>query len=179
MSQNLTHCWKSYCNIHFFFQCFIQVFFPVAFWAYKPNLIYDKPPYPATIDISPKTGRFDPKRFDHVSFYRADYTAARQMASQTGYYQSVLFDLFVWYQPNIHVLRGVEPALKIQFREEVECAPPEKGKKSHCPPRRLPASQSQLAMLVLEYQQRLDRQQIDVMHKQRGENVDQMKPDMI
>jgi len=141
--------------------------------------VYDQPPYPANIEITAKSGRFDPDRFDHASFYCADYIAARHQTTETGYSPDVLYELFVWYQPSIHVLRAVEPALRLQFREELNCVVPENGMKSRCPSPRLPASQSQLALLVFEHQQRLDRQQIDVMHRQRGENVDQMKPDMI
>jgi chondroitin polymerizing factor/chondroitin polymerizing factor 2 len=158
-----------------------QVFFPVGFWAYKPNLVYDQPPYPASIDITAKSGRFDPDRFDHVSFYCTDYIAARHQALETGYTPAAdMYELFVWYQPNVHVLRAVEPALRLQYREEASnCIVAGDAAKSRCPPPRLPASQSQLALLVFEHQQRLDRQQIDVMHRQRGENIDQMKPEML
>ena len=41
------------------------------------------------------------------------------------------------------------------------------------------ASRSQLAMLIFEHQQKLDRIQLNVMHQQQGANVVQMKPDML
>jgi hypothetical protein len=155
-----------------------QVFFPVGFWAYKPSLVYDQPPYPANIEVTAKSGRFDRDRFDHASFYCGDYSTARREAIETGYSAASLFELFVWFQPTVHVLRAVEPALRLQYREEFNCATV-RDVKSRCPSPRLPASQSQLALLVFEHQQRLDRQQIDVMHRQHGENIDQMKPDMM
>jgi hypothetical protein len=34
-------------------------------------------------------------------------------------------------------------------------------------------------MLIFEYQQKLDQMQLNVMHQQRGENVGQMKPEML
>lgn len=136
--------------------------------------MYDQPPYPANIEVTSNTGQFNSDRFDHASFYCADYSAARLQAVETGYSPADLYELFVWYQPNIHMLRAVEPALRLHYREELNCAT-----SGDCLALRMPASQSQLALLVFEHQQHLDRQQIDVMHKQRGEIVDQMKPDMM
>jgi hypothetical protein len=151
-----------------------QIFFPIGFWAYKPSLVYDQPPYPANIEISAKSGHFDPNRFDHASFYCADYQFSRQQMSETGSHPIDLYELFIRHHPAVHVLHAVEPALRMQYREEADCSG-----KAACLQPRIPASREQLAMLVFEHQQRLDRQQIDVMHRQRGENIDQMKPDML
>ena len=73
------------------------------------------------------------------------------------------------------MLHAIEPALRLQYRDDADCKLPT----DICPPRRPPASREQLALLVFEHQQRLDQQQIDVMHKQRDENIAQMKPDML
>lgn len=90
-------------------------------------------------------------------------------------YPSDVFELFVVHHHQVHVLHAVEPALRLQYREDAVCKSPS----DVCPPLRAPASREQLALLVFEHQQRLDQQQIDVMHKQHDDNVDQMKPDML
>lgn len=153
----------------------VQVFFPIGFWSYKPNLIYDHPPYPANIEINAKSGYFDRERVDHVSFYCADYVAAQREAAYTVTAPADLFELFVVYHHGIHVLHAVEPVLRLSYRDDVDC----KSSTDICPVPRTPASREQLAMLVFEHQQRLDQQQVDVMHKQRDKNVAQMKPDML
>jgi len=153
----------------------VQVFFPIGFWSYKPSLIYDHPPYPANIEINSKSGYFDQERVDHVSFYCADYLGAQHEAANAGAAPVDLFELFVVYHHGVHVLHAVEPALRLPYRDDADC----KSFADICPPPRTPASREQLALLVFEYQQRLDQQQVDVMHKQRDENVAQMKPDML
>ena len=153
------------------------MFFPIGFWSYKPSLIHDHPPYPANIELTDKSGYFDPERVDHVSFYCGDYVAvaAQREVAARGTAVMDLYELFVVHHHGVHVLHAVEPALRLQYREDADCKSPT----DVCPRPRIPASREQLALLVFEHQQRLDRQQIDVMHKQRGENVDQMKPDML
>ena len=54
-----------------------QVFFPIGFMEYKPNLVYKEKPYPKTVEVKKDLGRFDNKNFDHASFYLSDYAAAR------------------------------------------------------------------------------------------------------
>ena len=158
------------------FRCVcVQVFFPIGFWSYKPSLIHDHPPYPANVEINDKSGYFDPERVDHVSFYCSDYVAAQRELADTGTTVTDLYELFVLHHHAVHVLHAVEPALRLQYREDANC----KSREDICPPARIPASREQLALLVFEHQQRLDQQQIDVMHKQQNENVDQMKPDML
>lgn len=151
------------------------MFFPIGFWSYKPSLTYDHPPYPANIEINAKSGYFDPERVDHASFYCSDYLAAQRALAETSTTPADLYELFVVHHHSVHVLHAVEPALRLQYREDAECKSPA----DICPVPRTPASREQLALLVFEHQQRLDQQQIDVMHKQRDENVDQMKPDML
>jgi len=151
------------------------VFFPVGFWSYKPNLIHDHPPYPANVDINAKSGYFDPEHVDHASFYCGDYLAAQREMADSNKTPADLFELFVVHYHAVHVLHAVEPALRLQYHEDAACKAPT----DICPPPRRLASREQLALLVFEHQQRLDEQQIDVMHKQHDENIDQMKPDML
>jgi len=151
------------------------VFFPIGFWSYKLSLIHDHPPYPANIEINSKSGYFDPERVDHVSFYCADYLAAQRKMADADMSPTDLYELFVVYHHGVHVLHAVEPALRLQYREDPVCKSP----MDICPPGRTLANREQLALLVFEHQQRLDQQQIDIMHKQRDKNVAQMKPDML
>ena len=127
------------------------------------------------MEINAKSGYFDPERVDHASFYCADYLAAQRRIANADTVPMDLFELFVVHLQAVHVLHAVEPALRLQYREDADC----KSSADICAAPRTPASREQLALLVFEHQQRLDQQQIDVMHKQRDENVGQMKPDML
>ena len=158
-----------------------QVFFPIGFWQYKPNLVYAEKPYPTTIEIKRGMGHYDEHSFAHASFYNSDYQYARkQMISTSASRDLELYDMFLKYH-TVHLMRAVEPSLKLHFRTKV-CKPtmPE-DVYAECLASRGQglASRSQLAMLVFEYQQKLDQMQLNVMHQQNGQNVEQMKPDML
>lgn len=158
-----------------------QVFFPIGYWSYKPNLVYDQRPYPTTIEINQKSGRYDVHQFVHASFYMDDYQYARRQVSSTGTNVDTLdlYDMFVQYH-SLHVFRAVEPALRLQFRIH-KCDGLIGRAQNDCLNSRLHslASRSQLGMLIFEYQQKLDQMQLNVMHQQHGENVVQMKPEML
>ena len=99
-----------------------QVFFPIGFWQYKPNLIYDEKPYPTTIEINRNVGHFDEYNFEHASFYNADYVHARRnMFANMNVPTYDLFDMFIKHH-TLHVFRAVEPALIHKYRE-VKCDP--------------------------------------------------------
>ncbi|XP_046326065.2 chondroitin sulfate synthase 2-like [Haliotis rufescens] len=129
-----------------------QVFFPIGFWQYKPNLIFDRKPYPTVIDINGKTGHYDANSFEHSSFYNADFIAARKLLTSTEVRNEGLFDMFVKYQ-EIHVFRAIEPDLKHRYKP-MECYPsaPEKLYE-RCLSRRAVglATRGQLAKLVFEH----------------------------
>ena len=96
-----------------------QVFFPIAFWQYKPNMIYEEKPYPTEIEINSKSGFFDVNTYVHASFYNADYQYARkQMMTTSGPQNIDLIEMFLKYH-NVHVFRAVEPTLKHKYREKV------------------------------------------------------------
>lgn len=158
-----------------------QVFFPIGYWSYKPNLIYDQHPYPTTIEINQKSGRYDMHQYVHASFYMDDYLYAKRQLTSAGTLSDDidLYDLFVQYH-SLHVFRAVEPALRLQFRIH-ECNGLSGRAETDCLDSRAHslASRSQLGMLIFEYQQKLDQMQLNVMHQQRGENVGQMKPEML
>jgi hypothetical protein len=158
-----------------------QVFFPIGFWQYKPNLVHDEKPYPTSIEIEQKVGHFDPHSFIHASFFNSDYQYARkQMISTSASKDIDLFEMFLKFH-TLHMFRAVEPALKLSY-QEVTCDPTRREDVYHrCLLSRGEglASQAQLAMLIFEHQQKLDQLQMNVMHQQNGPNVGQMKPDML
>ena len=45
-----------------------QVYFPIGYWSYKPNLIYEQLPYPTVILINQKSGHYDFNQYLHSSF---------------------------------------------------------------------------------------------------------------
>ncbi len=99
-----------------------QAFFPIGFWQYKPNLIYDEKPYPTTIEINRNVGHFDEYNYEHASFYNGDYVHARRnMFANTKEETFDLFDMFIKHH-TLHVFRAVEPALIHQYTE-VKCDP--------------------------------------------------------
>lgn len=159
-----------------------QVFFPIGFWQYKPNLVYEEKPYPTTIEINRNVGHFDSNMYLHGSFYNSDYQYARkQMISTSATSDIDLYEMFLYH--SVHVFRAIEPALKLRFKERV-CKPTtNEGHYQLCLKSRAEglASRAQLAMLIFEQQQKLDRNQMNVIHQQNVEqhNVEQMKPNML
>ena len=158
-----------------------QVYFPTGFWQYKPSLVYTEKPYPTTIEISKNVGHFDANSYCVASFYNKDYTQARKKVSHSGVEKSRdLFEMFLKYH-KLHVFRAIEPALRHKYREIV-CNPIlDEESYSRCLTQKSQglASRSQLAMLIFEHQQNLDKGHLDVIKKQNNPIVDQMKPNML
>ena len=129
-----------------------QVYFPIGFRQYKANFIHSKDPN--TIDINSMEGHFDQHDTLHCSFYNQDYQTARQnMKSINAAQDSSLIDMFIHYH-NLHVFQGVEPALRLKWRDTI-CKPTEGGDNyQRCLLSRGHglASQSQLAHLILTQQ---------------------------
>lgn len=121
-----------------------QVYFPVAFWSFQANLVYDKPPYPSYILINQKSGHYGTQFYSHSSFYLSDYFYARNQMRNKGDNFSSLYEMFVMYQ-SVHVLRVVDSALRVSigafkcYKDDQECS---KNKLEGL------ASQSQMAKLL-------------------------------
>ena len=98
-----------------------QVFFPVGFWQFKPNLIYDKKPYPTEIEFNSKAGHYDVLSYEHGSFYNSDYKAARSSLTPAQLANCDVYEMFV-KNGNIHLFRAVEPEFK-HFYMQLECKP--------------------------------------------------------
>ena len=130
-----------------------QVFFPMGFWQYKPNLIYNKKPYPASVELGQRLGLFSTTSFEHSSFYTSDYKTARRFLTPGQLQTGTIFSMFVSYQ-NFHVFRAVEPNLKLRWMN-ITCLPTlTSSAYQECLSRNMVglASQHHLALLIYEKQ---------------------------
>ncbi|XP_037136682.1 chondroitin sulfate synthase 2 [Syngnathus acus] len=137
-----------------------QVFFPIHFQDYNPDVAYHNKPRPATIDLLKDSGHFDRWSFDEACFYNADYMATRtKMVADVQENEDILetldiYDMFVKYS-GLHVFRAVEPALHQGYRD-LTCNPRLSEDIYHrCVQSNLEGvgSSSQLAMLLFEQEQ--------------------------
>ena len=137
-----------------------QVFFPVHFQEYNPDVAYHNQPRPATVDLVKDAGHFDRRSFDEACFYNSDYMATRsRMVTDVQENEDILesldvFDMFVKYS-GLHVFRAVEPALNQQYRYQ-SCNPKLSEDIYHrCVQSNMEGlgSRSQLAMLLFEQEQ--------------------------
>ncbi|KAK7904896.1 hypothetical protein WMY93_017503 [Mugilogobius chulae] len=137
-----------------------QVFFPIHFQYYNPEVAYHNQPYPSTIDLVKDAGHFDRMSFDEACFYNSDYMATRtQMVADVQENDDILesldiYEMFVKYS-SLHVFRATEPALHQQYRYE-NCNPRLSEEIYHrCIQSNLErlGSRSQLAMLLFEQEQ--------------------------
>lgn len=106
-----------------------QVFFPIPFRQYHPSLAYNHITLPDNVEVKKDLGHFDMDSFEHASFYLADYLAVRKQMENAipmvkldkdlkneDLYTSHL-DLFkIFLQSRLHVMRAVEPDLRIRFK---------------------------------------------------------------
>ncbi|XP_076602777.1 chondroitin sulfate synthase 2 [Chaetodon auriga] len=137
-----------------------QVFFPVHFQDYKPDVAYHNQQRPVTIDLVKDAGHFDRRSFEEACFYNSDYMATRtRMVADVQENEEILetldiFDMFVKYS-GLHVFRAVEPALHQQYTSQA-CNPRLSEDIYHrCVQSNLEGlgSRSQLAMLLFEQEQ--------------------------
>ncbi|XP_041807353.1 chondroitin sulfate synthase 2 [Chelmon rostratus] len=137
-----------------------QVFFPIHFQDYKPDVAYHSQQRPVTIDLVKDAGHFDRRSFEEACFYNSDYMATRtRMVADVQENEEILetldiFDMFVKYS-GLHVFRAVEPALHQQYTYQA-CNPRLSEDIYHrCVQSNLEGlgSRSQLAMLLFEQEQ--------------------------
>ncbi|XP_018597022.2 chondroitin sulfate synthase 2-like [Scleropages formosus] len=137
-----------------------QVFFPIHFQEYNPDVAYHNQKPPATIDLVKDSGYFDRNVFDEACFYNSDYMATRtRMAADIQENEELLesldiYDLFVKYS-SLHVFRAVEPALQHRYQHKI-CDPRFSEDIYHrCVQSNLErlGSRSQLAVLLFEQEQ--------------------------
>lgn len=137
-----------------------QVFFPIHFQDFRPEVVYHNQPVPVTIDLIKDAGHFDRRSFDEVCFYNSDYMATRsKMAVDVQENEEILesldiFEMFLKYS-DLHLFWAVEPALHQKYVYQA-CNPRLSEDGYHrCVQRNLEGlgSRSQLAMLLFEQEQ--------------------------
>ncbi|KAK7011219.1 chondroitin sulfate synthase 2 [Biomphalaria glabrata] len=136
-----------------------QVFFPIGFWQYKPNIIYDKKPYPTDIEFSSRTGHYDVLSYEHGSFYNSDYKDSRKSFSIEELMKYDLYEMFVRYG-KVHVFRAVEPEFK-HYYMQLDCPVNIPSKLyERCLERKSMnlATRAQLAKRIFQYQAKREMQ---------------------
>ncbi|KAM6955935.1 chondroitin sulfate glucuronyltransferase [Lycodopsis pacificus] len=137
-----------------------QVFFPVHFQDFNPDVAYPNQQHPATVDLITDAGHFDRRSFEEACFYNSDYMTTRtRMVADVQENEEILetldiFDMFLKYS-GLHVFRAVEPALHQQYSYQA-CNPRLSEDIYHrCVQSNLEGlgSRSQLAMLLFEQEQ--------------------------
>ncbi|KAL4608985.1 chondroitin sulfate synthase 2-like [Arapaima gigas] len=137
-----------------------QVFFPIHFQDYNPEVAYHNQEPPTISTLSKDAGYFDRNVFDEACFYNSDYMATRTlMTADVQENEDLLetldvYDMFVRYS-GLHVFRAVEPALRQKYRHQT-CDPRLSEDIYHrCVQNNLErlGSRSQLAMLLFDQEQ--------------------------
>ena len=128
-----------------------QVFFPLGFWQYKPNLTHTKKTHPINVEVGQRMGYFSTMSFDHASFYISDYKTARKTLSPDSVKNGDIFNMFLSYK-DFHVFRAVEPNLKLKWMN-MTCDPRgSTDRYQECVTQNVEglASQHHLALLIYE-----------------------------
>ncbi|XP_066997099.2 chondroitin sulfate synthase 2 isoform X1 [Anabrus simplex] len=155
-----------------------QVFSPIPFSEFHPSIVYSTSfPRPLELDINKNYGHYDSHHTGHIAFYTKDYSTVRKLvediilpvntdrdinlllATKQKNFNGKCFlhDLYSMFvcTGKLHVLRAVEPGLRLRFRECV--CPPSSGSPyeyQQCIDSRANnlGFRNQLAHLILDYQ---------------------------
>ena len=99
-----------------------QIYFPIPFDSFLPQIVYSTKPYPVEIEINKYNGYFNRDSYQFSSFYNSDYMSARNsylkqfnLNSITNVEQLDLYDLFQSTDSNLHLLRATDQALKCRW----------------------------------------------------------------
>ncbi|KAG1960069.1 chondroitin sulfate synthase [Pimephales promelas] len=137
-----------------------QVFFPIHFQYYNPDIAYHNQPLTNTVDLVKEAGHFDRSSFNEACFYNSDYMTTRtRMSSDVQENEEILenldiYEMFVKYS-GLHVFRAVEPALHQKYSYQ-PCNPRlSEDIYQRCVQSTLDSlgSRSQLALLLFEQEQ--------------------------
>jgi hypothetical protein len=128
----------------------VQIFSPISYWQYKPNLAYDQKPYPDMVELNQKYGHFDALSFVDCSFYVSDFQKARRSLTALEVKSFSLVSMFLKYQ-KLHIFRAAEPSLKYRW-QNITCSRASL-QRDHCVERQHQhlATRAQMAKLLFEY----------------------------
>ena len=151
-----------------------QVYFPMGFWQFRPNLLYDKKPFPASVEIGQKLGMYNTKAYDNAGFYLSDYKTARKAMKSTP---ANIFSMFVTHK-KFHVFQAVEPNLKFKWMYLTCDSRLAKEQYQGCVDRNLEGlgSQHHLAKLIYEHLNGNETRQNSAKVTQKPNNVNTQKP---
>ncbi|CAL7941243.1 unnamed protein product [Xylocopa violacea] len=147
-----------------------QVFSPIPFVEYHPDVVHMNDIKQVDTDINRNHGRYDEYNFNNIAFYVRDYNIMRRtveasipiihsdrdIPSILKLSQEIpvtsLFEMFVSFS-NLHVLRAVEPALKVKYKN-INCINTSSNMYKICTSSKNLhlGRRSQLARLILDYQ---------------------------
>ncbi|XP_076758264.1 chondroitin polymerizing factor isoform X1 [Xylocopa sonorina] len=147
-----------------------QVFSPIPFVEYHPDVVHMNDVKQVDTDINRNHGRYDEYNFNSIAFYVRDYNIMRRtveasipiihsdkdIPSILKLSQDIpvtsLFEMFVSFS-NLHVLRAVEPALKVKYKN-IDCTNTSSNMYKICTSSKNLhlGRRSQLARLILDYQ---------------------------
>jgi hypothetical protein len=98
-----------------------QVFFPIPFYEYMPNIVYPSVPYPAQVDIHKTVGYFNRHSYNFAAFYNSDFIRTKSMIMKTddkiNFAETYPDDLYGLFAANnqLHILRTTDQALKCRW----------------------------------------------------------------
>jgi hypothetical protein len=106
-----------------------QVFFPIPFNEYSPNVIYPSRPFPLDVEIHKNVGYFNLETYEYVSYYNLDYILTRneylknlklKNPLKITNYLTDLYDLFSTNRA-LNNLRATDQALKCRWSLINDC----------------------------------------------------------
>jgi hypothetical protein len=141
-----------------------QIFFPIAFYQYHPHIIarthhmIDN----STIDLHKSHGWFNSYVFDHIGLYMNDYLNLKKLILYHNITISTrnLYDLFVELT-DLYILRAPDQSLRVHYRS-IQCnqtlqSNPIEYNRCLIQREKGLASRSQLAMVIVENEQKKER----------------------
>ncbi|XP_050579390.1 chondroitin sulfate synthase 2 isoform X2 [Bombus affinis] len=147
-----------------------QVFSPIPFMEYHPDIAHMNDIKQADTDINRNHGRYDEYNFNNIAFYVRDYNTMRKtteasipiihsdrdISSMLNLSQNIpdtsLYEMFVSFS-NLHILRAIEPALKVRYKN-VDCFDTTDNVSNFCTRSKNHhlGRRNQLARLILDYE---------------------------
>ena len=115
-----------------------QVFFPIPFSEYTPNIVYPSRPFPDEIEINKNYGYFNFHSYAFASFYNSDFSRVKLMhldeqtksnrnIKETSFLSNDLYSIFS-LEKKINLLRATDQALKCKWHLNENCI---KGQTEH------------------------------------------------
>jgi hypothetical protein len=135
----------------------VQVFFPIAFYQYHPDIISraHNITEQSPIELHKSHGWFNSYAFDQIGLYMSDYSSLKKSLPlhNLTVMSFNLYDLFV-RASDIHILRAPDQSLRVHY-QPMKCEPLQSYHRieyDRCLIQREKglASRSQLAMVIIE-----------------------------